>query len=439
MVKFVEGFADRLKVPEGARDMQVFDDELPGFGIRKFAPTKQHPSGLASYFVKFNVGKQQRRKTLGKVVRGNLKAMRLEASGVLAKARLGTDVVAVAKAAAARNVATLGDLVPKYLDARESELRPKSLTEAKRYLDRSWLPLHKLPIDAITRQNVVTVVDDVAAKSGKVAADRARMALSALFGWAIDKGYLDVNPTLHVKARAQGKSRERVPSEPELVEFWKACLDDDYGRIVRLLILAGQRRAEIGDLGRSEIDRGKRQIELPEARTKNGRAHIVPLSEQALAILEAAQAFDEECTRELVFGYGAGGFGGWSKSKAELDARIAKARAKAAHKAKGKPSRGSNTMPAWTLHDLRRSFVTHISERGLAQPHVVEAIVNHVSGAKAGVAGVYNRAAYLAEKRQALELWAGHIARLLAGNISAADVCSRRRSGASNLIDEVAT
>jgi integrase len=408
MAKLVEGYADRLTVPEGARDVQVFDDELPGFGIRKFAPTKKHSNGLASYFVKYNVGRQQRRKTLGKVVRGNLKAMRLEASAVLAKARLGIDAAAIAKAAAARNVATLGDLVPKYLKAREDDLRAKSHTEAKRYLERAWLPLHKLPIDSITRQNVVTVVDDVAGKSGKVAADRARMALSALFGWAIDKGYLDANPTLHVKARAQARPRERVLSEPELVEIWRACLDDDYGRIVRLLVLTGQRRAEIGDLARSEVSEDKRQIELPEHRTKNGRAHIVPLSDEALALLEAAEAFDDESKRELVFGYGAGGFGGWSKSKVELDARIAKNRAKAAHKARARP------MPAWTLHDLRRSFVTHVSERGFAQPHVVEAIVNHVSGAKAAVAGVYNRAAYLAEKRQALELWGAHIASLLA-------------------------
>jgi hypothetical protein len=118
VVKFVEGLADRLRVPAGARDVQVFDDDLPGFGIRKFES-----------FVKFAVGPQRRRKTLGKVVRGNLKAMRLEASAILAKARLGTDVVAVARFAAAKSTTPLlGELVPKYLDAREGELRPKSYT-----------------------------------------------------------------------------------------------------------------------------------------------------------------------------------------------------------------------------------------------------------------------------------------------------------------------
>jgi integrase len=135
-------------------------------------------------------------------------------------------------------------------------------------------------------------------------------------------------------------------------------------------------------------------------RTKNKRAHIIPLSAEALALLPARP--EGSAIRDLVFGVGAGGFGGWSKSKADLDARIAKAR-------KGKP------LAAWTLHDLRRSFVTHVSERGFAQPHVVEAIVNHVSGAKAGVAGTYNRAAYAAEKRQALELWGAHVLALVNG------------------------
>ncbi len=251
MAKFIEGFVDKMIVPAGARDAQAFDDELPGFGIRKF------DSGKASYFVKFNVGAQQRRKTLGKVVRGNLKAMRLEASTVLAKARLGTDVVAQARAAAAKSTATLGDLVPKYLTAREGELRASSHTEVTRYLTRAWRSLHAHAIDAISRQHVVGVVDDIARDSGNVAADRARVALSGLYGWAIDRGYLDANPTLHVRARAQNKSRERVLTETELIEVWNACPEDDYGRIVRLLILTGQRRAEIGDLAWSEVARDK--------------------------------------------------------------------------------------------------------------------------------------------------------------------------------------
>ena len=159
-------------------------------------------------------------------------------------------------------------------------------------------------------------------QSGKVAADRARMALSGLFGWAIDRGYLDANPTLNVRARAQSGARERVLSEAELAAVWNACDgDDDFSRIVRLLILTGQRRAEIGDLAWSEVNLEKQQIELPEARTKNGRSHVVPLSNEALEIL---QPIPRRPDRDLIFGAGVGGFSGWCKvqGRAQRQARI---------------------------------------------------------------------------------------------------------------------
>jgi integrase len=304
MPKLVEGFADKLIVPPGARDTQVFDDELPGFGIRKF------DSGKASYFVKFNVGRQQRRKTLGAVVRGNLKDMRLEASRILAKARLGTDVVHEAKAASARPEALLGDLVPKYLAAHRQDVRPKSHGEAKRYLERHWKPLHGRVLQAITRQDVVVIIDGL---EHKVAADRARVALSGLYGWAIDRGYCDINPTINIRARSQRGARTRVLTDEELLAVWNACEADDHGTIVKLLILTGQRRSEIGDLRWTEIDLAKRQFELPGHRTKNGRPHLVPLSDAACAILESLPRRDG---RALLFGVGVGGFGAGARRRA---------------------------------------------------------------------------------------------------------------------------
>lgn len=353
--------------------------------------------------MKYNVGLQQRRLTLGAVVRGNLAEMRKSASKVLSKARLGQDAVSEKRAAIGKGVA-LGDLVPTYLEKREAEMRPRSHAEIKRHLEADWKPLHRYSVDAIKRGDVVRIVDDIADTQGNVAADRARSSLSTLFAWAIDRNHLDANPTLNIRARSSDTGRTRVLSEPELVEIWRSCLEDDYCRIVRLLILTAQRRTEIGDLAWVEINEPSRQLELPEDRTKNARAHIVPLSDQAMEILERVER-DEE--RELVFGRGAGGFSGWSKAKAELDARISGARVEAGVK---KP------MPAWVLHDIRRSVVTHMNERGIAQPHIIEAICNHVSGHKSGVAGIYNRAAYLTEKRAALVAWGNHIASLIDGS-----------------------
>ncbi len=388
-MKLVEGIAATIEVPAGRRDVLIFDDELPGFFLRKFS------TGKATYGVKYNIGAQQRRLSLGAVVDGNLREMRRRASTVLSKARLGEDVVAEKRAAAGRRTATLGELAARYLADRRPKLRPRYLAEIERQLEKDWRPLHRRDVADISRGDVLARMDEIAAAQGEIAADRARVALSGLFAWAIGRGYCDASPTLHIGARAERRPRSRVLSEGELVEVWRACGDDDYGRIVRLLILTGQRRREIGDLAWGEIDREKRQIELPAARTKNHRPHIVPLSDEAIALLPA-----EREGREFVFGRGEGGFSGWSKAKAELDARIAAARKKAGVR---------KAMPAWRLHDLRRSVVTHINERKIATPHVVEAIVNHVSGHLAGVAGVYNKAAYLDERRNALTAWGKHV------------------------------
>jgi integrase len=162
-----------------------------------------------------------------------------------------------------------------------------------------------------------------------------------------------------------------------------------------LLLLTGQRLNEIAGLRWSEIDFEHDTITLPAERTKNGRQHLIPMSVPVRDILEAQP---RRAGRELVFGFGQGPFSGWSKAKGELDERIAEAR----KKAKAKP------MPAWVLHDLRRSAATGMAILG-TQPHVVEAVLNHVFGSKSGVAGIYNLSTYEPEKRQALDIWANQI------------------------------
>jgi integrase len=186
----------------------------------------------------------------------------------------------------------------------------------------------------------------------------------------------------------QEKSRDRVLSNDELKAIWRACSDSDFGAIVKLLILTGQRRTEIGGLAWAEIGDG--EIVLPASRTKNKKAHIIPLSEPARKILRNHQSDVSH-----VFGSGDRGFTDWSKSKAALDSRL-------------------TGVSDWRLHDLRRTAVTRMAELGV-QPHVIEAVVNHVSGHKGGVAGIYNRAGYAKEKREALALWAEHLMALVEG------------------------
>jgi integrase len=185
-----------------------------------------------------------------------------------------------------------------------------------------------------------------------------------------------------------------VLTDAELAAVWIAAPNTPFGRIVRLLTLTGQRRDEIGSLQWPEIEspetQGKALIALPGERTKNGRPHEVPLSTAALDVLSTQPRI---AGRAFVFGEGAGGFAGWSRAKGVLD------------KASG--------VSDWTLHDLRRTAATRMADLGV-QPHVIEAILNHVSGHKAGVAGIYNRSTYANEKRAALDRWATHVRMLVA-------------------------
>jgi len=393
--KLLEGAVSRIKVPAGAKDVLVFDDALPGFGIRKFA------SGKASYFVKYNVGNQQRKMTLGAVVPGVLADMRREASKVLAQARLGQDVAGEKKKVLAKRSATLGALIERYMEDRRSEVRPKTLEASSLHLRKHWQPLHGIAVDAIARRDIVTAMDEIAAARGKSAADRAKASLSGFFVWALDRNYCEVNPVLGIRRRGGNGSRERVLTPAELVDIWKSCEDTDYGRIVKLLLLTGTRRNEIANLLWSEINLEKREIELPGERTKNGYPHAVAISDQVLEILRSVIPVHG---RDFVFGEGSAGFQGWSKAKAALDVRISKRRA----------DRGEKPIAAWVLHDLRRTLVTEMNEQKIAPPHIVEACVNHISGHKSGVAGVYNRAQYAAEKRAAFEAWGARVAGLVA-------------------------
>jgi integrase len=190
--------------------------------------------------------------------------------------------------------------------------------------------------------------------------------------------------------------RDHVITDLELKAIWQACQNDDYGCIVRLLILTAQRREEVAAMTVGELDLADPKAarwSIPKERTKNGFPHDVPLSAAALEILSAAPKREG---RELLFGSGEGGFQGWSKAKAALDKRISKT--------------GAKVRP-WRLHDIRRTVATRMADLGTL-PHVIEAILNHISGHKGGVAGIYNRATYAKEKRQALDTWAAYVAKL---------------------------
>jgi integrase len=206
------------------------------------------------------------------------------------------------------------------------------------------------------------------------------------------EGLIDSNPALATNKYPE-RSRDRVLSNAELRAVWLALPESDFGDIVKILALTGQRASEIADLQWDEINFDKGVIELPPHRVKNGRRHTVPMSSAVRTILE-----QRDQSGKFVFGRsGSRGFSGWSWCKEHLYEVLG--------------------FSDFTIHDLRRSAATGMAEIGI-QPHIIEAVLNHISGHKGGIAGVYNKAAYEAEKVTALNRWASHVAAIVEGRDS---------------------
>jgi len=311
-----------------------------------------------------------------------------------ARVRMSEDPARDREKAKIEASSTVGALVEEYLEARKAKWRRKSYASVRRYLVEYAKPLHRLPIAEVSQRDAAVVLNNIAKGHGDVTANRARASLCAFFGWVIREGIRlpEGNVASYTEKRKE-TSRERVLTEVEVKRIWHAAGNDDFGAALRLLILTGQREMEIGALRWDEVHEDR--ILLPAHRVKNKRAHTVPLSDAAIAILNQLR----DSGRAHVFGDTEAGYQGWPRAKRILDNHIAET---------GDP------LPHWTIHDIRRSVATHMVELGV-QPHIVEAVLNHVSGHRGGVAGIYNRATYDKEKRAALNLWAEHLLAVIEG------------------------
>ena len=453
-MKLTDAEIGKLECPAGKREVEYTDGECRNLRIRVTA------DGGRFYSVRYHVGGKPKRTSLGPAsasslvdgveVKGiTIAAGRNLAKDLVANARTGRDMVADEKrqfALEAKQAAeeaerrradiTLGAAIPLYLAERELDLSERWHKQVTRHLNRYWAGLHKKLLRDIDIDDVTDGTKEIAEAFGSTVADHARVSLSGLFAWAMKQRSKNrppmavMNPTIGVdriadgKKRAKGKdgewylpgkARKRFLANAEIKAVWAATgAADDYSRICRLLLLTGQRRQEIGSLHWSEINFDKKWIELPGERTKNREDHLVPLSEAAMTILKS---IPRRVGRDLVFGYGEGGFSGWSACKERLDARLGKKRPDLAGKERPSAWQGMAMTGPWRLHDLRRTVTTHLNEEGICPPHICEAITNHKGVHRTGVAGVYNRALYIAEKRAALDSWANHLLKLCEGNV----------------------
>lgn len=364
----------------------VADAIVQGFGVRR-------QKDGAYYYLRFRRNGAQYMRSIGR--HGSPwtpDSARARAKQLLGLAVGGDDPFAKPVPAEA-----FGAEVERYLGKQQAALKPRTYVELERHLRRDCGPLTRLRLIEIDRRTIALRLAEVETSSGPTARNRVCSSLSAFFNWAVREGLLDANPVTGTARADERGSRERVLTQAELAELWAALPQGDFGDIVCLLLLTGQRREEIGGLKWSELDLGRSLIVLPPDRTKNLRQHEVPLSRQARAIL---QRQPKRKGRDFIFGIGEAGFSGWSKSKERLDQALL-----AAHR---KINRKAKPLPDWRLHDLRRTAATGMAELG-TQPHIIEAVLNHVSGHKAGVAGIYNRARYESEMRNALQRWADHV------------------------------
>jgi integrase len=367
-------------------DEIVWDKKLPGFGLRT-------RDGRKSWVFQYKLGSKHRRIKLGgpELSRDMARKLAEAQKGQLSSAKLGHGIDPAtdrdrrkAEAKPQPKARSLASFIPTYLDARRGGLKDSTHAIQVLHLNNHWQALHNLPISDVTRADVAGVLTTIAKDRGQIASNRARATLSKFYRWAIGEGICDHSPVAGTNKRAENNPRDRSLSDAEAAAVWLGAPDNDYGRILKLILLTGCRRDEIGSLKWSEIDTEARTITLPRERTKNGQEHVVPLSDAVLAIIADIKRGD----RELVFGKRSNnaGFSDWSHSKAELDEVV-------------------KLKEDWTLHDLRRTVRTGLGKLGV-QPHIAEAVLNHLPPR---LIRTYDRNTYMAEKKAALDLWASHL------------------------------
>jgi integrase len=341
---------------------------VKGFGVRRHGADARH------YLLRYRFGGRQTFRKIGR----HGSPFTPDTARQEARRLLGLIASGVNPAGQPPQAEDFASEVGRYLAHKQPGLKPQGFARIERHLRKHAAPLHSLPLVKIDRRTIAQVLAGIERGAGPIARNRVRASLSAFFAWLIREGLIDVNPVAGTGKANEGPSRDRVLTQTELAEVWHVATGT-FGDIIRLLLLTGQRRNEIGFLRWSEVDLARGMLVLPPERTKNKLRHELPLASQALAILRKRPNGDGNVFRQF----------NWHRGKLGLDAAL-----------KG--------VAPWRIHDLRRSCATGMAELGV-QPHIIEAVLNHVSGHKAGVAGIYNRARYTEEMRIALQRWADHI------------------------------
>jgi integrase len=386
----------------------LWDDEVRGFGLRVTA------NGARSYVYQYRMGGREavkRRYTIGKHGSPWTPATaRAEAERLAIMVAQGVDPAETDKERRRQAVdlafsSYVTTFARGYLDKEWSRA-----SDVERMLVREAVPvLGAKPLPTIKKTDIVAVIDKLSDRPGT--AGLAFASLRRMFNWAIGRGDLERSPMDGLAPPAVLDPRDRVLSDDEIDLVWRASetLGYPFARVYQLLIVTGQRRTEVAGLVWQELDRANAVWTLPPDRSKNGETHLVPLSALAIELLDdlaqTVTGSKEHPIKWPVKGFvftttGKTHVSGYSRAKERLDDAISKM-----------PKNGA-PMPDWVVHDLRRTLATGLQRLGV-RFEVTEAVLNHISGSRSGIAGIYQRHDWKEEKRLALDDWAEHVAAIL--------------------------
>ena len=412
VVKLKKREIDALACPPGRRDMIVFDDDLPGFGLRVTG------AGAKTFVLQYQLGGRSGRRTrlvIGPYGEITPAEARRQAEVARAQVRLGKDPASERKALVTANAAataaqkqaetaaafTVRKLIEQWASDGLADRSAVHRIEAPRALSTTFAALLDHPAKALDAVDIQRLLDEVA-KLHPVTARRSRDYGRAAYNWALGRKLVDANPFISVVLDVREISRDRALSDIELGEAWRAAESTAYpfGPLVQLLILTLQRRGEVAGMRWPEVSDDFSTWTIPKERAKNGKAHLVHLAEPARAVLRGITRQDG---RDMVFTTNdRRPVSGFSKAADELKDVIAKGRPK--------PAKGRTALPPldWTWHDFRRTGVTGLARIGVSVD-IADRLLNHVQGATKGIKAVYQRHEFIEERGKALDAWAGHV------------------------------
>ena len=409
-IKLTDAAVQRLKAPPGGR-VDYFDAAFPGLAFRVTGAVDQRPE-RRTWTLFYRIGGRQRRMTFEPGYPAlSLAEARAAATQAQLQIKAGLDPAeakAAAKERAARPPDTVAAAVDSFirLDLERRKRAPRYIADVRQIFSNHVLPRWAdRDIRAISRRDVIELLDAIMdtgsivkgangkkrkLPGGPVIANRTLAAIRAMFNWALRRGMVEATPAAMVEAPGEETARERVLDDGEIAAVWAAAgtLGYPFGPFFQLAMILGQRREEIARMQWGQINQTAGTWSLPTS--KSGRAHIVPLAPMAVDILSALPT---KASRYVFTTSGDAPISGFSKAKRRLDQAIAKI---------------GGTMAPWTIHDLRRSCATAMGRLGVSR-FIVGKVLNH---ADRTVTGIYDRHAYLQEKRHALESWARYLQHL---------------------------